>query len=57
MCVLYRSGKEERPWPISGTKINNQSINQPIWYNMIVICKLVEATNLAYGWVVGCNAL
>ena len=27
-CVLYRSGKEERPWPISGAKINNQSINQ-----------------------------
>ena len=30
-CVLYRSGKEERPWPISGAKINNhQSINQSI---------------------------
>ena len=28
-CVLYRSGKEERPWPISRAKINNhQSINQ-----------------------------
>ena len=26
-CVLYRSGKEERPWPISEAKINNQSIN------------------------------
>ena len=25
--VLHRSGKEERPWPISGAKINNQSIN------------------------------
>ena len=28
MCILYCSGKEERPWPISGAKINNQSINQ-----------------------------
>ena len=31
MCVLYRSGKEEWPWPISRVKINNQSIiNQSI---------------------------
>ena len=28
MCIMYCSGKEERPWPISGAKINNQSINQ-----------------------------
>ena len=26
LCVLYRPGKEEWPWPISGAKINNQSI-------------------------------
>ena len=25
-CVLYRTGEEERPWLISGAKINNQSI-------------------------------
>ena len=28
MCVCMLSGKEERPWPITGGEIINQSINQ-----------------------------
>ena len=39
-CVLYRSGKEERPWPISGAKINNQSINHQSGTTHITCCVL-----------------
>ena len=41
-CVLYRSGKEERPWPISGAKINNQSII------LLDLCALSEINSLTH---------
>ena len=42
-CIVYPSGKEERPWPI--VRINNQSINQSINVS-ILLCELSDKENI-----------
>ena len=48
-CVLYRSGKEERHWPISGAKINNQS--SIINHLLTSVCKHVNDLSVHYSYV------